>query len=512
MNAHLKIMASKFSLTAIQVLVIFVFWGQIQNYMMRSNINILIVAMVEEKVSKNGYENLTCWDNRVSQVSDVRQSENKESVESVKFDWGPFKQGQVLAAFSYGYVATQLIGGRLSERIGFKKVYGGGLFLVGVLTFLLPVAAKIDAYAFMVVRILQGILEGVSFPALHAMTARWIPPGSRNTFIAGTYFGTTFGTMITFPMCGAIVADYGWEAAFYVIGSITVVWFIFWCIFVFDNPDSHPRISLEEKNYITDALNENVNTKEHIPVPWKSIMTSVPFIGLMLADFSNTWGKNTLFTNGPTYMKTVQGVDIKKNGLLSGLPFLLRYFGGIFLCKIADIVIEKKLLSLTNVRRIFNSIALIPPAIALIMIGFASGGLECDYSYVIAILCVGMFFNGAFSAGMFSSHLDLAPNFAGTLMGISNTFAGGVTGFVVPTVIGAIRELDDYDLFSRWKIIFLSAAFIYLFGNTCYIVMISGEVQAWNFGPQGQDGNVKKEMNDEGDRKQLEEEEKGLMA
>ena len=85
-----RIMASKFSLTAIQVLVIFVFWGQIQNYMMRSNINILIVAMVEEKVSKNGYENLTCWDNRVSQVSDVRQSENKESVESVKFDWGPF--------------------------------------------------------------------------------------------------------------------------------------------------------------------------------------------------------------------------------------------------------------------------------------------------------------------------------------------------------------------------------------------------------------------------------------
>merc|ERR1712218_85964 len=103
------------------------------------------------------------------------------------------------------------------------------------------------------------------------------------------------------------------------------------------------------------------------------------------------------------------------------------------------------MLSTTNVRRLFNSIALVPPAIVLMMIGFATEGLECNTTYVVALFCLGMFFNGAFSAGHFSSHLDLAPNFAGTLMGISNTFAGGVTGFVVPTVIGAIRELDDYD-------------------------------------------------------------------
>ena len=205
-------------------------------------------------------------------------------------------------------------------------------------------------------------------------------------------------------------------------------------------------------------------------------------------------------------MKTVQGLDIKKNGLLSALPFLLRYFGGIILCRIADYLVSRKLLSTTNVRRIFNSIALIPPAIALIMIAFATGGLECDTTYVIVILCVGMFFNGAFSAGNFSSHLDLAPNFAGTLMGISNTFAGGVTGFVVPTVIGAIRELDDYDIFSRWKIIFTSAAVIYLLGNTCYVLMISGEVQKWNFGAHGQ--NCQNETHNTEEIKNVEEEEK----
>ena len=109
---------------------------------------------------------------------------------------------------------------------------------------------------------------------------------------------------------------------------------------------------------------------------------------------------------------------------------------------------------------------------------------------------IGMFFNGAFSAGNFSSHLDLAPNFAGTMMGISNTFAGGGTGFLAPTVIGAIRELNYLETLTQWKIAFTLAAGIYLLGNVCYVLMISGEVQPWNFGPEGLNGLSKEEHYD----------------
>ena len=50
-----------------------------------------------------------------------------------------------------------------------------------------------------------------------------------------------------------------------------------------------------------------------------------------------------------------------------------------------------------------------------------SSDLQCNVSYAITLLCIGMFFNGAISSGHFSSFVDLAPNFAGTLMGIANT-------------------------------------------------------------------------------------------
>ena len=37
-------------------------------------------------------------------------------------------------------------------------------------------------------------------------------------------------------------AEYGWDSAFYVIGSITCAWFIFWWYLIFDSPDKHPRM------------------------------------------------------------------------------------------------------------------------------------------------------------------------------------------------------------------------------------------------------------------------------
>ena len=137
-------------------------------------------------------------------------------------------------------------------------------------------------------------------------------------------FGTSIGTVLTFPICGAITAALGWEPAFYIIGSITIAWFICWCFLVYDDPDHHPFISETERETIKEALGQDVDSNKDLPVPWKAILTSVPFLGLMITDSGNTWGLWTLSTNGPTYMKYILGVDIKMNGVLSGLPLLCR--------------------------------------------------------------------------------------------------------------------------------------------------------------------------------------------
>ena len=89
-----------------------VFWGQIQNYMMRVNISILIVAMVKDP-SKNITINstnslqLTCPENRVQSFSSNMTSFEEPFDDGL--DWDEFTQGKVLGAFSIGYVLTQAI-------------------------------------------------------------------------------------------------------------------------------------------------------------------------------------------------------------------------------------------------------------------------------------------------------------------------------------------------------------------------------------------------------------------
>jgi hypothetical protein len=93
-------------------------------------------------------------------------------------------------------------------------------------------------------------------------------------------------------------------------------------------------------------------------------------------------------------------------------------------------------LRLITVRRLFNSISKFLPALSLVFLAWSG----CNIAYAMTLVCVAFFFNGALSPGHFGSYTDLAPNFSGTIFGISNTFSGGATGFVVPLIIGAMTQ------------------------------------------------------------------------
>lgn len=327
--------------------------------------------------------------------------------------------------------------------------------------------------AFIALRVLQGCFEGVTFPSMHAATAMWVPPEERSSFIAKSFFGSMIGNVITFPLCGYLASSLGWESAFYVIGSLTVIWFGAWCLFVFDTPDKHPRISEEERERIKAALRE-VNCDEVIPIPWKKVMTSVPFISLIVADCNSTFGAMIFFTNWPTYLSYMLGMDMKSNGLLSALPFVCRYVGGLVHGKIADILYVRRLMSLVNIRRLFNTICMLGPALALVLLSWSG----CNTTYAVTTVCAGFFFNGALSPGHFSSYTDLAPNIAGSLFGISNTFSGGGVGLTVPLFIGAMTQ--GAMTFASWRMVFLTGAAMYAVGAAVFVFFISADVQPWN--------------------------------
>ena len=76
------------------------------------------------------------------------------------FLWDESQQGIILGMFFYGYVLTQVPGGRMAEIVGGKWLMGVGVLITAVFTLLTPLAASTNIYLLYTVRIIEGLGEG----------------------------------------------------------------------------------------------------------------------------------------------------------------------------------------------------------------------------------------------------------------------------------------------------------------------------------------------------------------
>lgn len=386
------------------------------------------------------------------------------------FGWSDKQQGVILGMFFYGYVLTQLPGGRLAEVFGGKWLFGVGVLITAVFTLLTPVAAKAGLPFLYAVRIIEGLGEGVTFPAMLAMIARWSSPGERSRFTAFSYAGSAFGTVISMPACGYLCQYVGWESVFYVFGSLGVLWFLAWSLLVFDGPDVHPRISYDEREYLQSFLNDSQEEKPQ-SIPWKQIATSAPVWAITATHVTQNFGYYILLTELPNYMKNV--LHWEEKAILTGVPYLAMWLVSGVSSILVDSVIERELMSRTGIRKIANTIATLGPALALLGASFV--GDKPAVAMALLTLAVGC--NGFIYAGEQSAMLDIANNFAGTLMGIINAL-GNTMGFVAPMIVGDM--INNHNDQEHWQQVFWIAAEVYSFGTLMFIIFGSAKEQHWN--------------------------------
>ena len=129
-------------------------------------------------------------------------------------------------------------------------------------------------------------------------------------------------------------------------------------------------------------------------------------------------GLYTFLTELPTYMATVLHFNIKSNAIISALPYLLMFIVSVLSTQAADFILAQGY-DRTYVRKLFNSLAIYLPALFIVLAGYSG----CDYMLTIALLCLAVGSNGCHYAGFMCVHIDMASNYAGTLLGITNCAA-----------------------------------------------------------------------------------------
>ncbi|KAF5270662.1 hypothetical protein FQA39_LY01400 [Lamprigera yunnana] len=435
-----------------QVLNIMVITGFMFNYMLRVNITIALVDMVYKP--NNTATNITI------------DTTNK-------FQWDKYATGHVIGSFFWGYILTELPGGRLSEIIGARKVFGFGMVFASIITILTPLACHAGYALVSVLRALIGFCLGATFPSTPPLAARWIPPLERSKFMSNM-LASALGAAITMPVCGFLIENIGWESVFYITGVIGLLWSVAWFIFVYDSPAQHPRISAKERQEIESKINETLaNTVKPKKVPWRQLLTSMPVWAIVCAHTCSVYGYFTLVNQMPTFMNDVYAVSIKKNGFFSSFPYLGKYVMAVLSSWLADYLRKLNKYKTSTIRNIFTLIAILIPAILM--------GVQAiwhiNVNFSVAIFTLALFFNGGVVGGYFSNGLDIAPNFSGTIMGIANTFSS-LGGWVSAALVAVITK--DNHAIEQWSYIFWMLVFVYSFGAVFYVIFSSGTTQQWN--------------------------------
>jgi len=377
-----------------------------------------------------------------------------------RFDYAAGAQGLILSAFFWGYFCTQLIGGWMSDRFGGRRVLGAGVAIWSLATLLTPQAAAISFAVLFAIRVVLGLGEGVNFPAIHSLTARWMLVSERARSLSLNFSGMYLGTVLALLASPMIIAAFGWPALFYISGALGLVWVLAWMLAAADRPEDSRHISSAEIAAITSSRNAEARAGR---VPWAKIMREKAVWAIVLAHFCSNFGFNILLLWLPTYLQHTFGVAVARVGIYSIVPWIASFVvvnsGG----WIADAMLLRGT-SVGATRKLMQSCAFGIGALPLLALPAARSPAAA-----IALITISAAANGLGLAAYGVNHLDVGPTYAGVLMGISNTIAA-IPGIIGVAVAGFIVQASG-----SFAAVFYLIAAVDVIGLLGYLRWASGD-------------------------------------
>ncbi|MXN76288.1 3-(3-hydroxy-phenyl)propionate transporter MhpT [Burkholderia sp. 4701] len=127
------------------------------------------------------------------------------------------QMGLAFSAGTFGLLPGAMLGGRLADRFGRKRVLIASVVLFGLLSI---ATAQVSSFAMLVVvRVLTGIGLGGAMPNLIALSSEAVEPRARSSAVAAMYCGIPFGGVIASLIGVLLAGDTEWRHIFYVGGA-----------------------------------------------------------------------------------------------------------------------------------------------------------------------------------------------------------------------------------------------------------------------------------------------------
>lgn len=391
-------------------------------------------------------------------------------------------KGTILSTFYYGYACSQVPGGWAAQKLGGRKVLLLSFILWSATCILVPLDPN-RVTLLVMARLLVGVAQGFIFPSIHTVLAQWVPPHERSRSVSLTTSGMYLGAAMGMLLLPTLVKFKGPQSVFPAEAALGIMWSVLWFKYACDPPRSdNPKASAA--GFGESLLPINGGQKQKVEnggpagrttkIPWKKICFSLPVWAIVVNNFTFHYALYVLMNWLPTYFELGLQLSLQDMGSSKMMPylnmFLFSNIGGV----VADHLITKRIFSVTRTRKFLNTIGFLVASLALMAIPIfrtSNGAIFCS-SLALGFLALGR-------AGFAVNHMDIAPRYAGIVMGVSNT-AGTLAGIVGVELTGQLLEaakLKYSDLSSpeSWNLVFFIPGLLCILSSVIFLLFSTGE-------------------------------------
>lgn len=374
----------------------------------------------------------------------------------------------IIGAFFIGYLFLQIPGGYFAGRGHGHTVFLFSLLGVGLCHLCSPFAASLGRQPLWIIRLVKGLFEGLSVPAMHSLIARWSPKRERSRMGALIYGSSLIGTILANLSSTYLTKALGWQSNFYIFGGLTVLACIKWWFSAFDSPRSHARISVSERLAIGRDSNPSP-IETFLQVPWSSFYRCENFDIVLTSHVVYSFGTFVICNEIPKYLQDVHHNPVLQSPNWALLPLGINFMSIVFGGFLADFLQNKNLLTVWSVRKIFHGIGSFGLCFFLLAFILLSG----SPGWGLPLFCLIVFANGFLMMGFFLTHIDLTTKYAGPLMGITNLLAT-LMGFVAPICVSIF--LDGFiGVESKWDWIFYLLMSLHAGNGISFVLCLKNE-------------------------------------
>ncbi|MFD1789730.1 MFS transporter [Sphingomonas floccifaciens] len=361
---------------------------------------------------------------------------------TAELGWTETDYGDIVAVFSAMYALGYLFGGRLMDLIGVRRgltLAVGGWSIAAAAHGLMA-----SVIGFKIARGALGLAEGGNFPASIKAVREWFPASER-AFATGLFnAGSNIGAIVTPISLPFLVAWIGWRAAFFVAGSLGIIWLFAWLRF-YRLPQDHPRLSDEERVYIEAGA-----VSEPDRVPWLSLFryrgTWAYAIGMLMT--SPVWW---FYLNWvPGFLHTRFGVDMMASIAPLVAIYLVADVGSILGGWLSSRLIARGMATIPA-----RLVAMACMAACTLPVVFVAGLPEMWAG--VALIALAAAGHQGMSANLYTIVSDTLPARAvSSVIGIGG-FAAGICGMFVAMAVGRILDATG----GNYTILFVGAGVAY---------------------------------------------------